>query len=51
MKKGEMEHEMNLCHAIEPIEKCFVPYTPFYDYLWSIEHKMALPGIIITMDT
>ena len=42
---------MTSFHAIEPIKKCFVPDTPFYDHIWSIEHYMALLGIIITMDT
>ena len=29
VKKGELEHEMTLFHAIAPIKKCFVPDTPF----------------------
>ena len=28
---------MTLFHAIEPIKKCFVPDTPFYDHMWSTE--------------
>ena len=27
VKRGKMEHEMTLFHAIEPIKKCFVPDT------------------------
>ena len=34
-----MEHETTLFHAIEPIKKCFVLDTLFYDhiYIWSIK--------------
>ena len=35
-----MEHEMTLFHAIEPIKKCFVPDTPFYDHIrvyWTLD--------------
>ena len=33
---------MTLFHATEPIKKCFIPDTPFYDHIWPFKHKMML---------
>ena len=41
VKRDEMENEMTLYHAIEPIKKCFVPDTPF---LWPIMNYWTLDG-------
>ena len=38
VKRGEMEHEMTLFYAIEPIKKCFVPDTLFYGLYGLFEH-------------